>query len=34
MVWSYYRQEANLDKEKTAHLDLSEQYTIGNSNVR
>ena len=29
MVWSYYRQEANLDKEKTAHLDLSTQYTIG-----
>ena len=30
MVWSYYTQEANLDKEKTAHLDLSDQYTIGN----
>jgi len=31
LVWAYYRQEANLDKEKTAHLDLAEQYTIGNS---
>jgi len=30
MVWSYYRQEANLDKEKTAHIDLSDQYTMGN----
>ena len=31
MVWSYYTQEVNLDKEKTAHLDLSKQFTIGNS---
>jgi TonB-dependent receptor len=31
MVWSYYRQEANLDKEKTAHIDLSKQFAIGNS---
>lgn len=31
MVWSYYRQEANLDKEKTIHLDLSEQYEMGNN---
>jgi len=31
MVWSYYRQEASLDKEKTAHIDLSKQFAIGNS---
>ena len=31
LVWSYYRQEANLDKEKTIHLDLTKQYAIGNS---
>jgi len=27
--WSYYRYESNIDKEKTAHLDLSQHYSIG-----
>ncbi|MGA3288328.1 MAG: TonB-dependent receptor [Bacteroidota bacterium] len=30
IVWANYNSEKNLDKEKTANLDLSKQYTIGN----
>jgi TonB-dependent receptor len=30
-VWSHYRYEENLDKEKTVHLNLSKQYTLDNS---
>ena len=28
--WSYFRYQSNIDKEKTAHLDLSQHYSIGN----
>jgi TonB-dependent receptor len=30
-VWSYFRHEENLDKEKTIHINLSKQYTIDNA---
>jgi TonB-dependent receptor len=30
LVWANYNTENNLDKEKTANLDLTEKYTLGN----
>ena len=27
--WSYFRHESNIDKEKVAHLDLSQHYSLG-----
>jgi TonB-dependent receptor len=29
LMWSYYRQQNNIDKEKTAYLDFTKPYTIG-----